>query len=95
MAEETAAQAPEAPVVDVDANVEPTTVEEALRIVLHKSLEVNGLIRGLSEVARSLDRRTAHLCILAEDCDDHAYKTLIQALCKQNTIDRGAWRSGA
>ena len=80
MAEEVAA-----PAVIVDET--PATVEDALRIVLRKSLEVNGLVRGLSEVARSLDRRVAHLCILAEDCDDAGYKKLIQALCKQNNID--------
>ena len=76
-----------APVVAVAVDENPTSVEDALRIVLRKSAEVNGLIRGLSEVARSLDRRVAHLCILAEDCDDPAYKKLITALCKQNNID--------
>eukprot|EP00331_Platyophrya_macrostoma_P028184 CAMPEP_0176434548 /NCGR_PEP_ID=MMETSP0127-20121128/16750_1 /TAXON_ID=938130 /ORGANISM="Platyophrya macrostoma, Strain WH" /LENGTH=138 /DNA_ID=CAMNT_0017817321 /DNA_START=30 /DNA_END=446 /DNA_ORIENTATION=+ len=83
--------AEETPVVAVPAvavaEVEPTSVQDALRIVLRKSLEVNGLIRGLSEVARSLDRRVAHLCVLAEDCDDEGYKKLITALCKQNNID--------
>ena len=65
----------------------PKSTSEAIRVVLRKSLEVNGLIRGLSEVARSLDRRSSHLCILAEDCDDAEYKKLIDALCKQNHID--------
>jgi len=68
-------------------DVEPSDVEDALRIVLRKSLETNGLVRGLSEVARALDRRTAHLCILAEDCEDPQYKKLIEALCRQNNID--------
>ena len=74
-------------VVELDVDVEPESVEDALRIVLRKSLEVNGLVRGLSEVARALDRRTAHLCILADDCEDESYKKLIQALCRQNNID--------
>lgn len=86
MAEETATTTPVPVVVNLD-DVEPTSVEEALRIVLRKSLEVNGLVRGLSEVARALDRRTVHLCILADDCEDANYKNLIQALCKQNNID--------
>ena len=84
-AEAPAAAAP-APVVD-DAGIVPETIEDALRIVLRKSNEVNGLVRGLSEVARTLDRRTAHLCILAEDCEDAGYKLLIDALCRQNDID--------
>lgn len=75
-----------APVVVVD-DQKPASVEEALRIVIRKSLEVNGLIRGLSEVVRSLDRHSAHLCILADNCEDAQYKTLIEALCKQNNID--------
>ena len=81
--------AEETPVVVAPVVVDetPANVQDALRIVLRKSLEVNGLIRGLSEVARSLDRRVAHLCVLAEDCDDPSYKKLITALCKQNNID--------
>jgi small subunit ribosomal protein S12e len=70
-----------------DADITPASTEEALRIVLRKSLEVNGLVRGLSEVARTLDRKTAHLCILANDCEDASYKRLIEALCAQNSID--------
>lgn len=72
-----------APVVDA----EPTDVQDALRIVLRKAHEANGLVRGLSEVARALDRKAAHLAVLAEDCDDESYKTLIKALCAQQNID--------
>ncbi len=87
MAEETNNRNVAADAMMVPADVEPASIEEALRIVIRKSLEVNGLIRGLSEVVRSLDRRVAHLCILADDCDDAGYKSLVQALCKQNNID--------
>lgn len=81
-------EAPAAPAPVVDQNdVEPADVEDALRVVIRKSLEVNGLVRGLSEVARTLDRRAAHLVILAEDCDDASYCKLIQALAKTNNID--------
>ena len=78
-----AAVAPVAPAVDE----EPENVEAALGIVIKKSIEVNGLIRGISQVARALDSRTAQLCILAEDCEEAQYKKLIQALCAQNNID--------
>ena len=83
MTEETAPVV--APVEVVDET--PATVEAALAVVVRKSLEVNGLVRGLSEVARSLDRGDAHLCILAKDCDDANYTKLINALCHQNNID--------
>ncbi|CCW61890.1 unnamed protein product [Phytomonas sp. EM1] len=66
---------------------EPSSLEDAIRIVIQKSLEVNGLVRGLTEVARALDRNVAHLCILAEDCDDEEYKKLITALAKRGSID--------
>jgi len=68
-------------------NETPDSVEDALAIVIKKSIEVNGLIRGLSQVARALDGRTAHLCILAEDCEEAPYKKLVAALCAQNNID--------
>lgn len=71
----------------IQEDVTPESTEDALRIVMRKSLEANGLVRGLSEVARALDRRSAHLCILADNCEDAGYKKLIQALCKVNNID--------
>ena len=76
-----------APVVPNDADIEPEDVEQALSIVIKKSIEVNGLIRGVSQVARALDSRTAHLCILAENCEEEGYKKLVSALCAQNNID--------
>lgn len=83
MAEETPVV--EAPVVVADP--EPSSLEEAVQIVIRKALEVNGLVRGLSEVTRALDRRTAHMCILADDCEDEAYKKLVTALSNQGEID--------
>eukprot|EP00672_Neobodo_designis_P027880 CAMPEP_0174830916 /NCGR_PEP_ID=MMETSP1114-20130205/2797_1 /TAXON_ID=312471 /ORGANISM="Neobodo designis, Strain CCAP 1951/1" /LENGTH=49 /DNA_ID= /DNA_START= /DNA_END= /DNA_ORIENTATION= len=47
-----AEEAPVLPPTVNDADITPQDTEEALRIVLRKSLEVNGLVRGLSEVAR-------------------------------------------
>lgn len=45
-----------------------------------------GLVKGLNEVVKALDRKEALLCVLAEDCEDAKYKKLITALCKQNNI---------
>ena len=45
-----------------------------------------GLVKGLNQVGKALDRKDAYLCILAKDCDDPKYKKLISALAKQNKI---------
>uniref|UniRef100_A0A0A9ZFD0 40S ribosomal protein S12 n=1 Tax=Lygus hesperus TaxID=30085 RepID=A0A0A9ZFD0_LYGHE len=88
MAEETVAvEVPVAERAVAFADPEPESLEDAISVVIRKSHEANGLVRGLSEVARALDRRTAHMCILADDCDDEEYKKLITALCKQGEID--------
>lgn len=45
-----------------------------------------GLVKGLNEVCKALDRKQALLCVLAENCDDPKYKKLITALAKSNGI---------
>ena len=36
-----------------------------------------GLVKGLNEVCKALDRKEALLCVLAENCADAKYKKLI------------------
>lgn len=87
MAEETARVEVPAVEENVVVDVVPESLEDAVRIVIQKALEANGLVRGLSEVARALDCKTAHMCILADDCEDEEYKKLVTALAKQGNID--------
>lgn len=35
---------------------------------------------------RVLDRRTAKVCFLAQNCDEKAYVNLVRALCNENHI---------
>ena len=45
-----------------------------------------GLVKGLNEVCKCLDRKEALLCVLADDCNDPKYKKLVTALAKANSI---------
>lgn len=63
------------------------TKEEALRTVLKNALVHDGLARGLHEAAKALDKRQAHLCVLAKDCDEPQYGKLVEALCAEHEIN--------
>eukprot|EP00005_Dracoamoeba_jomungandri_P003472 CAMPEP_0174260248 /NCGR_PEP_ID=MMETSP0439-20130205/9379_1 /TAXON_ID=0 /ORGANISM="Stereomyxa ramosa, Strain Chinc5" /LENGTH=145 /DNA_ID=CAMNT_0015344455 /DNA_START=43 /DNA_END=480 /DNA_ORIENTATION=+ len=58
----------------------------ALKEVLKKALINDGLARGLHEATKALDRRQAHLCALASNCDEPAYTKLVEALCLEHHI---------
>lgn len=68
-----------APVGEMDVNT-------ALQEVLKTALVHDGLARGLHEAAKALDRREAHLCILANNCDETQYVKLVEALCAEHNI---------
>merc|ERR1712166_880060 len=61
-------------------------LSSAIKNVILKSMAVDGLVKGLNQVGKALDRKDAYLCILAKDCDDPKYKKLITALAKQNKV---------
>ncbi|XP_051007092.1 40S ribosomal protein S12-like [Acomys russatus] len=67
-------------------------VNTALQEVLKTALIHDGLTRVIHEVAKALDKRQAHLCVLASDCDEPMYVKLVEALgaeyCALCKIDR-------
>jgi small subunit ribosomal protein S12e len=74
-------------VVEVPVEPEiPLDPETALKIVLKTSLYHDGLARGIKEAVKALDRKEAHLCVLADSCNEPAYTKLIVALCKEHSI---------
>merc|ERR1711992_114867 len=61
-------------------------IKDALKMVIKKSAANDGLVKGLNEVCKCLDRKQAILCILAEDCNDPKYKKLVDALAKASNV---------
>ena len=61
-------------------------INEALRRVLKAAIVANGLTRGIREAAKALDKRRAHLCILATNCEEALYIKLVEALCQEHSI---------
>eukprot|EP00992_Anisonema_acinus_P013469 TRINITY_DN8756_c0_g1_i1.p1 TRINITY_DN8756_c0_g1~~TRINITY_DN8756_c0_g1_i1.p1 ORF type:complete len:140 (-),score=38.23 TRINITY_DN8756_c0_g1_i1:33-452(-) len=66
---------------------EPTDLMSALKDVLKQSRRIDGLAVGLHQATKALDKRTAHFCILAEDCSEVAYTRLVESLCAEHGID--------
>jgi len=62
-------------------------ISTALQEVLKTALIHDGLSRGLRECAKALDKRTAQLCILANNCNEPMYKRLVEALCAEHGIN--------
>ena len=64
----------------------PMDINTAIQEVLKQAMIADGLSRGVREASKSLDKRQALLCILAENCDEPMYKKLITALCQEHGI---------
>jgi small subunit ribosomal protein S12e len=73
--------------VSADTTQGQMTVEEALQQVLKKSLINDGLVRGIRESVKLLDKRQALLCVLVETCTEKEYVKLIEALCTQHNVN--------
>ncbi|XP_068634984.1 small ribosomal subunit protein eS12-like [Aristolochia californica] len=65
---------------------EPMDLMTALQLVLKKSLAHDGLVRGLHEGAKVIEKHAAQLCVLAEDCNQPDYVKLVKALCADHGV---------
>ncbi|XP_020370797.1 small ribosomal subunit protein eS12 [Chiloscyllium punctatum] len=61
-------------------------VNTALQEVLKTAYIHDGLCCGLREAVKVLDKRQAHLCVLAANCDEAQYVKLVEALCAEHGI---------
>merc|ERR1712004_846863 len=77
MGDETVAAAPEEDVTDLPG---------AIKRVLRNALVVDGVIRGLHEVAKHIDAGKAQMVFLAESCNEPAYKKLVTGLCVEKNV---------
>ncbi|UYV63314.1 RPS12 [Cordylochernes scorpioides] len=48
------------------------------------SMDINA---ALQEAAKALDKRQAHLCVLASNYDEPVYTKLVEALCAEHQIN--------
>ncbi|XP_059957640.1 small ribosomal subunit protein eS12-like [Mesoplodon densirostris] len=62
-------------------------VNTALQEVRKTALIHDGLARAIREAAKALDKRQAHLCVLASNCDEPVYVKLVEALCAEHQIN--------
>ena len=65
----------------------PMDINTALQEILKLAMIHDGLARGLREAVKTLDKRTALLCVLANNCDEQMYVKLIEALCAEHNIN--------
>ena len=70
--------------------------QQPVTMVLHEVYEVTTITQIFLDGARrffwiesvkALDRREAHLCVLASNCDEANYVKLIEALCAEHNIN--------
>lgn len=66
---------------------EPSELNTQLQKLLKLASYEDKLAKGLHEVCKALESsagsKKVDVCILAEDCENANYKTLVTALCKQ------------
>eukprot|EP01084_Bolivina_argentea_P146160 256005_1 len=72
---------------DATESGEPQDMLHAVKEVVQRALANDGLVRGLKETAKTLDRDEGLLCLLAADCGEQAYVKLIEALCAEHRVD--------
>merc|ERR1719331_3588594 len=61
-------------------------ITDAIKSVIKKSQANDGLVKGLNQVLKALDRKQALCCVLAADCEDAKYKKFVTAMAKASGI---------
>ena len=67
-------------VQNVNVESKELTREVAIQRVIQNALNVNGVLKGVSETIKALENNKVKLIFLAEDCDNEQYKGTLSAL---------------
>ena len=62
------------------------TKEKAIQTVIQRALNVNGVLKGVSETLKALENNKVKLIFLADDCDDENYKNVLTLLAKEKKV---------
>eukprot|EP00450_Noctiluca_scintillans_P003993 CAMPEP_0194502228 /NCGR_PEP_ID=MMETSP0253-20130528/24880_1 /TAXON_ID=2966 /ORGANISM="Noctiluca scintillans" /LENGTH=137 /DNA_ID=CAMNT_0039344343 /DNA_START=59 /DNA_END=472 /DNA_ORIENTATION=- len=73
-------------VVSAPVEEEVTDLNGAVKGVLKRALEVDGVVKGLHEVAKHIEAGKVQIVFLATSCNENTYKKLIQSLCLEKSI---------
>ncbi|BFZ22051.1 hypothetical protein BsWGS_25090 [Bradybaena similaris] len=71
----------------IPADAGSMDIYQAIQEVLKTALIHDGLCKGVKEATKALDKRQAHLCVLANSVDEPLYPKLIEALCAEHGIN--------
>lgn len=69
-----------------EGKTEVSEIQNLHKKLVQSSLHQGVLAKGLHEVCKAIEAKTATLCILAENCDEKNYVKLVKALCKENEV---------
>ncbi|XP_010469635.1 PREDICTED: 40S ribosomal protein S12-2 [Camelina sativa] len=75
------------PVAEAAAIPEDMDLMTAVQLTIRKSRAYGGVVRGLHESAKLIEKRVTQLCVLAEDCNQPDYVKLVKALCADHNIN--------
>jgi ribosomal protein L7Ae-like RNA K-turn-binding protein len=62
------------------------TKEVAIKEIIQTALNVNGVLKGVSETLKALENGRVLLIFLAEDCDNAQYKETLKALANEQKV---------
>ena len=74
------------PTETVQVESKELTKESAIQLVIQRALNVNGVLKGISETIKALENGKVQLIFLAEDCDNSQYKETLTALANQHKV---------